>query len=176
MVRRRYGVFGPFKVPRDDGGRVADSGQLRDFWGKVGKNDPGLPDASGCYIFGIRASKGAKPWYVGQAKQAFRNECFTYHKLHHYNKVLADRKKGTPILLLLVRLTPGGGFVNQLSKSEANSLENLLIYNCLRANQELLNTSRTSFFREAEIPGLLNSPQGAPSESTKFLSRLLNLE
>lgn len=65
--------------------------------------------------------------------------------------------------------------MNQLSESEANNLESLLIYNCLRANQELLNKSRTSFLREAEIPGLLNSPQGAPSESTKFLRRLLSL-
>ena len=57
----RYGVFGPFEVPRDDDGRVADFGQLRDFWGKVGENHPELPNASGCYIFGIRAGRGGTP-------------------------------------------------------------------------------------------------------------------
>ena len=175
MVKRKYGVFGPFEVPRHDGGRVVASGQLQDFWEEVGKNHPGLPDASGCYIFGIRAGKGATPWYVGQAKKAFREECFTYHKLHRYNEVLVDLKKGTPILLFLARQTPKGRFANKLPKPEADSLENLLIHNCLRANQELLNISKTSFFKEAEIPGLLNSPQGVPPESTRFLRRLLNL-
>ena len=172
----RYGVFGPFKVPRRDSRRIVTPRQLRDFWEGVGEKHPGLPDASGCYIFGISASGGARPWYVGQAKRAFRKECFTPHKLLRYNEALADRKRGKPILLLLARQTSGGRFANQLSDREANNLENLLIHNCLRANRKLLNISKTSFLKEAEIPGLLNSPPGAPSESTVFLRGLLNLE
>lgn len=160
MGKRKYGVFGPFEVPRRYSGRVATPRKPRGFWEEVGENDPGLPDASGCYIVGIRAGKGATPWYVGQAKKAFREECFTSHKRLHYNEVLADLKRGKPILLLLARQTPKGKFVKKLSKPEADILENLLIYKCLHTNRELLNIGGTSFFKEAEIPGLLNSPRG----------------
>ena len=69
-----------------------------------------------------------------------------------------------------------GKFVKSLTKPEADSLENLLIYNCLRANQRLLNISGTSFFKEARIPGLLNNPKGAPLAGASFPRRLLNLE
>ena len=173
-----YGVFGPFEVPRKDGGRVAAAKALRLFWNEVVEDikKPGLSTASGCYIFGIRASKGATPWYVGQAKKKFREECFAPAKLNHYNEILAEYQTGTPILLLLARKTPKGSFVKSLSEREANNLETLLIGNCLRANPDLLNISRTSFFKKAKIPGLLNSPPGALSPSVEFLKRLLNLE
>ena len=158
-------------------GSAAAARSRRLFWNEeVEENDPGLANASGCYIFGIRAGKGATPWYVGQAKNTFQDECFTDSKLLRYNKVLAGGEKGTPILLLLARKTPKGKSVKSLTKLEADSLENLLIYNCLRANQRLLNISGTSFFKEARIPGLLNSPQGAPLAGASFLRRLLNLE
>ena len=177
MAERKYGVFGEFDIPRCKAKRMVDEvddGKLQGFWKKVGKKKPGLPNASGCYIFGIRASKGATPWYVGQAKHQFREECFTDSKLLRYNKILAGGKKGTPILLLLARKTPNGRFKESLSDREANRLETLLIYSCLQANQELLNISGTSFFREAKIAGLLN--EGARSSSAKFLRRLLNLK
>ena len=174
-----YGVFGPFDVPRDDDGRVAAAKDRRRFWNKVVEDNkkPGLSTASGCYIFGIRASNGATPWYVGQAKYQFREECFTDSKLLRYNKILAGGKKGTPILLLLARMTPKeGSFQGRLSELEANNLETLLIGKCVRANPDLLNISRTAFFKNAKIPGLLNSPPGAPSPSVEFLKRLLNLK
>ena len=175
MAKRKYGVFGPFEIPMHAGTRVVDRKQLRDFWEeKVGKNNPGLPDASGCYIFGIHAKAGVAPWYVGQAKKTFRGECFTDHKRQRYSEALV-KKKGTPILLLLARQTSRGKFATELKNSEANLLENMLIQNCLRANREMLNISNTSFFKEAEIPGLLNSPRGAPSKSTEFLRCLLKL-
>lgn len=175
MNVKKYGVFGPFDVPRHDDKCVPAPKYRRVFWREVEKNDPGLPNARGCYIFGVRASKGAKPWYVGQTKKSFQSECFESHKLLHYNEALAGYRKGTPVLLFLARQTPKGKFQKRFAASEADDLEYLLIGNCLRANQRLLNISRTSLFREAEIPGLLNSPKGKPSKSAKFLSRLLNL-
>ena len=113
----RYGVFGPFKVPRRDSRRIVTPRQLRDFWEGVGEKHPGLPDASGCYIFGIRAGGGATPWYVGQAKKTFRQECFTPHKLLRYNEALVNLNKGTPILLFLARQTPGGRICEEIIKT-----------------------------------------------------------
>ena len=66
--------------------------------------------------------------------------------------------------------------MKSLSEREAKNLEDLLIGNCLRANQGLLNISGTAFFKEARIPGLLNNPKGAPLAGAGFLRRLLNLE
>lgn len=175
MNVKKCGVFGPFDVPRCKAKRMIDDSRIRNFWEKREETTKGLPYASGCYIFGIRAGKGATPWYVGQAKNTFLGECFMPDKLLRYNKILADLKKGAPILLLLARQTPKGKFQKKLAADEADSLEYLLIGNCLRANPRLLNISRTSFFREAEVPSLLNSPKGPPSDSAKFLRRLLNL-
>ena len=48
------------------------------------------------------------PWYVGKATKTFLQECFTDRNLRKYDKVLVERK-GTPILFLLARRTPGEG-------------------------------------------------------------------
>ena len=83
MPDRKYDVFGPFKIPRTENRQRVDRRGLRDFWNEVEtlrQRNESLASASGCYIFAIRAGKGAKPWYVGQATKTFRQECFTPHK------------------------------------------------------------------------------------------------
>jgi len=76
---------------------AADKNSLNKFWSRVDDElKVGLPGAIGCYIFSIRAGRGVKPWYVGLAeKQSFRKECFTSHKLNHYNNAIAARKGHT---------------------------------------------------------------------------------
>jgi hypothetical protein len=54
-----YRVFGPFEIPRD-GDRV-DSGAKKGFWSEVERERAHLSIAVGCYIFAIRAAKGARP-------------------------------------------------------------------------------------------------------------------
>ena len=105
VAERRYWVYGPFEIPRIADRSEVDGAGLSGFWKEVETRDVGLAMASGCYVFGIRAAKGATPWYVGQAKVSFRQECFTRHKLNHYNSVIAHRT-GTPILFLVARATP----------------------------------------------------------------------
>ena len=169
-----YGVFGPLTIPRTRRGGIDDD-KLKDFWKQVGeKFAQGLAKASGCYIFGTRAGKGAMPWYVGKATKTFLQECFTDRNLRKYDKVLVERK-GTPILFLLARRTPGGRFRKVLHDQEARRLENFLIDHCLSANGKLLNRQGTNFVRDTQIPGLLNSPPGPHSKEAKSLRRLLNL-
>lgn len=171
---KEYGVFGPLTIPRTRRGGIDDD-KLRDFWQQVEeKFAPGLKKASGCYIFGTRAGKGATPWYVGKATKSFEKECFTDRNLRNYDKVL-DERKGTPILYLLARRTPGGKFQRELRDQEARKLENFLIDHCLSANGKLLNKQGTDFVRNTQIPGLLNSPPGPHSKEAKSLRRLLNL-
>ena len=174
MPERNYGLFGPFEIPRAANGRV-DQRVLGDFWEKAEAGCPGLAKASGCYIFGIRAAKGARPWYVGQARKAFKRECFTDSKLLRYNTVLADQDKGTPILFLLARMTPGGRFKMSLGVREAGWVESMLIHHCLDANGDLLNVSGTALSTEVVIPGLFRSPPGKPTPEARFLKTLLSL-
>ena len=177
MSKRNYDLFGPFNIPRTDNLQRVDKKGLREFWREVeteNESNRGLATARGCYIFGIRAGKGATPWYVGKATKTFRQECFTSHKLVHYNDVLLNRK-GTPVLFLLARMTPTGKFIKTLKAPEANWVERILIHHCLNANSELCNVSGTALSSEVVIPGLLNNPRGQPSEASQNLRKLLSL-
>ena len=175
MPPRNYRVYGPLDIPRTDDLRQVDRKRLSGFWKNANDAASELATATGCYIFGIRAGKGARPWYVGQAKKSFKNECFTPHKLLYYNTAVLKRQ-GTPIMFLVARMTPGGQrFVKKLGQKEADWVENLLIRHCLDANKNLLNISGIAFSTEVMIPGLFRSPPGQPSNETTNLRRLLNL-
>jgi len=175
VAERRYWVYGPYEIPRIADLSEVDRPGLSGFWENVNAQDVGLAMASGCYVFGMRATKGATPWYVGQAKVSFRQECFTPHKLNHYNSVIGNRK-GTPILFLVARTTPlRGSFVNRLGRREADWVENLLIRQCLAANKRLLNVSGTSFAKEVVVPGVFRPGSRMPSREVRAFRRLLNL-
>lgn len=172
---RSYDLFGPLTIPRIRKTNRVDGDRLASVWADAEEAAEGLSSASGCYLFGIRAGRGATPWYAGQAKKSFRRECFTDSKLLRYNEVLSGHKKGTPFLFLVARMTPKGKFQKELREDEANRLESFLIDLCLQANINLVNKSGTSFVRDTHIPGLLNSDRRSMSQETEFLRRLLNL-
>ena len=175
----RYEVFGEFAVPR----RVARSGKktldlnpeaLQEFWNNLDNDFSGLSSAKGCYVFAIRAGRGIKPWYVGQTKKSFKQECFTPVKQLHYLRALDQSKKGTPILLLVARST-GKGKISRgsIPKAEADFLEKMLIGMALGQNSRLLNKKDTKYLREIRVPGLVNSPPGPPSSAARSLKRTL---
>ena len=175
-MERRYWIYGPFEIPRSGIPSEVDKAELSEFWRIVEQVDYGLSTATGCYVFGLRAALGARPWYVGQAKVSFRQECFTPHKLNHYNSVIGDRK-GTPLLFLVARTTLlRGTFVNKLGRREADWVENLLIRQCLIANKSLLNVSGTAFAKEIVIPGLFRPGKGKPSPEVRKFKKLLSVD
>jgi hypothetical protein len=158
-----------FEIPRNSKGLIAnDKDSLNEFWTKVeDEQQDGVSGAIGCYLFSVRAGKGALPWYVGLAvKQSFRKECFTSHKLVHYNNVIAGRR-GTPMLTLVPKFTPGGKIVGPTGSShrDIEFLEILLIANCLNRNSELCNKKDTKLLRDMKIYGMLNTPQGKQAAS-----------
>ena len=172
-----YETYGEFVVPRKQTpkGKVFDDSTkvLNDFWDMVDQQTPGLSKARGCYIFAIKAGKGIKPWYVGQTKKTFRDECFQPQKKSHYNNVINDIAKGTPVMILVARHTPKGKLAKALPLSEADFVEQLLISQSLSANSELVNTKNTAFIKKIRVPGVLNSPAGKPSPGAKLLKSLL---
>lgn len=166
-----------FKIPKRSNGLI-DTSSLKEFWEDVDeKSNYPVSDAIGCYIFSIRAGKGSRPWYIGMAeKQTFRRECFTPHKLNHYNNAIAARK-GTPILTLVAKYTLGGKLVRPTGKlhEDIQQLETMLIAVALRRNDKLLNVKDTKLLKNMVVPGLLNSPKGKPYGSVTEFKKLLGL-
>jgi hypothetical protein len=171
--------YSPVEIPRGSNGLVAgDKDSMSSFWKTVNSEiEEGLSESVGCYIFGIRAGKGILPWYVGLAeKQSFRKECFTPHKLNHYNQSIANRK-GTPVLTLISKWTEG----NRYAKPSGNGhndirfLETMLISHCIQRNSNLQNIRDTKMIREMVVEGLMNSSAGRNHESVSTFQDLIGV-
>ena len=170
----RFHTYGPFRIRVQPNGLIGKNPE--GFWQTVETSNLRLPEAKGCYVFGIRGSGGKtiRPWYVGRTnKLGFGRECFTTHKLNHYNNALADYKKGTPFLFLIPRLNRSGNIYGGTTSSSIKFLENYLIGLAITSNQDLRNTYSTKAFRQVQLPGFLNSPQGMPTTATSALKRSL---
>lgn len=170
----QYQIFGPFKLHKN--GHLVDRSRYAEFWESVEQDHSGLSKAVGCYIFGIRAGKGAKPWYVGKTERhSFRGECWTPHKLNLYNEALNGRNRGTAMLYLVARRTKGGRFAKPRKNGigDIRALENLLIGSCLLRNRKLLNVKQTKHPRGIVVPGYMNEQPGARPKAAKQLAALL---
>lgn len=153
-----YDVIGPFPIPRDEWGNISRS--LTDFWKEIDEGHPGLSNAKGCYVFGVKTSGGPRitPWYVGKTSaQGFAKECFAHHKRTHYAEALSRGERRAPVLFLLPRLNESGGLYRGAAGINIKLVETYLISWALTMNPNLLNTHATRFWRETHIPGLLNS-------------------
>ncbi len=170
----QYQVFGPFELCKS--GHLVDRLSCGEFWDTVEQRKTGLSKAVGCYIFGIRAAKGAKPWYVGKTeKHSFKGECWTHHKLNLYNEALKNRKKGTAVLYLVAKRTKRGRWAKPRKNGmgDVRALENLLIGTCLLRNRKLLNIKQTKHLRALKVPGFMNEQPGARSNAATQLATLL---
>jgi hypothetical protein len=142
----RYEPFGPFEIPTK--GSLVDRREFTHFWDDIRQQSLGLPGAVGCYIFAIRAGKGAKPWYVGKTEKGnFKGETWSPHKLNIYNEELSGRKRCTPLLYLIAKRTSGGRYAKPRKGGigEIRALENLLIGICLLRNPKLMNVKQTKY-------------------------------
>jgi hypothetical protein len=169
-----YQPFGPFKMPTN--GKQVNRHASAAFWSKVDQHDSGLSSAVGCYIFAIRAGRGAKPWYVGKTeRQTFKGETWSAGKLNIYNEALNSRMRGSGILYLIAKRTRTGRFAKprQGGIGDIRVLENLLIGSCLARNSDLLNAKQIKHLRTIVVPGYMNDLRGAPSTSAKKLAKLL---
>lgn len=171
--------YGPTILPKANNGLIDNTrDSLAKFWSEVEEEvEGGLADAVGCYIFSIRAGRGILPWYVGLAeKQSFKQECFTAHKINHYNNAIAKRK-GTPLLTFIAKYTETDRFAKPSINGhpDIQFLEDALIYNCIRKNAALMNFANTKFLREMVVHGFLNNPPGRDCDSVTSFRCLLGL-
>jgi hypothetical protein len=171
---RKFENFGPFKIPRRG---TLVSGDLKQFWQNIEARHEGLSGAKGCYVFGVKPSGTPRitPWYVGQTNgQSFIRECFKDHKITHYNHALHEYSRGVPYLYLVASMRPKGGFSTQNIVKTIGKLEEHLISLGLLRNVGLRNTSRTKFYKETEVPGLLNKKAGKSKANQTLRSLFLN--
>ena len=173
-----FSVHGPFDVIRIST-LVDNSAKAKNaFWAAVDQAVPNLSSACGCYIFVIRKNSNARPWYVGlTTKRTFRDEVFGLHQVNHYNHALGEAGRGTGQVFLVAKKTPGGKF----KKPSPNSLpaieflETFLFGVALNQNARLRNSKNTKFLRNVVVPGVINTPVRAPTNSEKSLRAALGL-
>ena len=170
--------YGPFEIPKSN--RRIDKNSLKGFWDNVASDsdDENLPYAVGCYIFSIRTGGGTLPWYVGMAeKQPFRRECFSAHKLVHFNDALAERR-GTPTLTLIAKFTPNDRYAQQSNNGhkDIQYLEKYLILLATLRNPDLKNIRDTSILKGLVVHGVLKTPRGGQASSVSELKNLLQLQ
>jgi len=104
----------------------------KEFWG----NCPDLAKQQGCYVFGIKVSKGITPYYIGKATKSFGQEIFTDHKINRYNNVLANTIKGTPTMFLI-------SYPRKGAKRYIKELEDFLIQIAVVKNSKIENSKGT---------------------------------
>jgi hypothetical protein len=164
----RFVVKGPYEVTVqvNKGGKAISPAEVKAFWKKYAS----LSAEKGCYIFGMRASKGIKPLYVGKATKTFGREIFTSDKLAKYMIALSQSKKGTPVLFFLC--TPKTkGVVN---KRNVDELESFLIQTGMKAYPGLLNDKKTKI-EGWSIGGVLRDGKGKPTKAAQEFKRLMGL-
>lgn len=127
------------------------------FWASA----EGQPVAGkqGCYIFALRAAKGFTPWYVGKATKSMKQECFTSHKLKHYNAVLFKGYKGTPVMFFVV--LPGNK--KKIGAKIITDMEKFLTQTAVSKNSKLSNVQNTKNLPAWTIKGVLRAGRGKPS-------------
>ena len=131
-----FDVLGPFTIPVE---RLKRTNYITtgcpEFWRRHG-NTKGK---KGCYLFAFKAGKGYTPIYVGKATKSFEQECFEPHKTSdHYNRALADRYKGTPVMFFLAAEERRG----RTNKKSIDDLETELIRWARDKNSKLSNKSK----------------------------------
>ncbi len=136
----KFSVFGPFDLPRKNGLIDTDAKSKRTFWEDVDKSIDGLSGACGCYIYIVKARRGALPWYVGlTVNRSFKSEAIGLHQTNHYNQAIARKNGVKPQLYFLAKETPTGRFAKPSKKThhDIEFLETFMFGIALNRNSEL---------------------------------------
>lgn len=171
-----FDVYGPFAIPRFGKGKLITDESFNALSTTIGNDD--LINSCGCYLFAIKAGKGYKPWYVGQAsKTKLLQESLNSTNREKYNKKTTEMK-GTPVLFLLPKLSAGGKFAKPTQKKDGNLkvvnfLEEWLIGIALHKNPNLINKKSTFFLKNLHVTGLYNPKKGTATKDSNEIKKVL---
>jgi hypothetical protein len=159
----------PFRrVPNGSAKHIAAQ-NVAEFWSKPEARR--VADKQGCYVFALRAGKGYRVWYVGKATKSFERECFASHKLNHYNDVLFDGRKGTPVLFIIA---PDGN-KTKVPAALCDDIETLLIHAAYIENPEIKNRQKTKI-PTWTIAGVVRRKKGAVSKRAQVFRTMMGLD
>lgn len=130
-----------------------------------------IADKQGCYVFALRAAKGYRVWYVGKATKSFEQECLAHHKLVHYNEVLFDGRKGTPVLFIIA---PNGN-KKKVPEALCDEIETFLIQAAYIENPEIKNRQKTKI-PTWTIAGVVRRTKGAVSKRAQVFRTMMGLD
>ena len=174
IVSLVFEPVGPFVIPHrrlpGGGGKRIEREHASEFW-----DDDELKEIAnrvGCYIFGIKAGGGFRPFYVGMTTKSFKQEALQAHKRSdHYNRVLSTNRRGRPVLFFA--MYPSSK--RTIKEGAIKELELILIYLVRQQNPAATNDKGRRFHPPA-IQGVLNSfGRGARTNAAQNMRRLLNL-
>ena len=160
-------VKGQFDVPvhRNSSSKLVAE-DVSSFW----ENAKGVKGKIGCYVFAIRAGRGITPLYVGQTKKSFEKECFTDHKIKHYNYALAEYAKGTPIMFFVEYQKKKG----KVNAADISDLEDFLIQVGRKINPNLRNIKGAAEPTWG-IKGVIRGGKGKKNESESEFCKVFKL-
>lgn len=167
-----FDVLGPFELPTikgRSGGRTIDTGReaLDEFW-----NDVECADEAGCYIFAVRYPRGLVPYFIGRTSGAFRAECFQASKVAKYTSVVADVRRGTPVLFFLPLARTRG----RVNEAAIKSLEDTLLKIAFKRNAEIANISASQDL-EVVVRGVWDTRRpGRPNAAITRFNQMMGLE
>jgi hypothetical protein len=163
-----FRIDGPHEIPFEQrkGGRVI---LHNDFWTQSDELAE-LGKERGCYVFAIRAGKGATPIYVGKATKSFKQECFNPSNRHKFSNGLADYKKGTPIMYFVRHPTQKG----KTNAKQIGEVETFLTQNAVVKNLNLQNLHGTKAPRWS-IHGVIRGGKGKPKKAESEFKKLIGL-
>lgn len=102
----------------------------------------GLSSACGCYVFVVKAKRGALPWYIGlTTKRTFKGEAYGAYQINHYNPTVVGKVGVVAQLFFLAKETPTGRFTKPSANShkDIEYLETFLFGVALNRNPRLRN-------------------------------------
>lgn len=165
---KMFEISGPYviKAVKAKNTRLLDMDQSA-FWNHGPAH---LRKKIGCYVFGIRASKGIRPVYVGKTWRAFEKEAFGPYQINQYNAELAEIAKGAPVMFF-VEYPAGKGATN---KKMIRDIEQFLIQVAVAKNPNLRNV-QNSGPKKWGITGILRTGKGTSSKSSQKFKKALSI-
>jgi hypothetical protein len=158
----------PFRRQRNGNAKQILNVHVAAFWAKPAADT--IASKQGCYVFALRAAKGFCPWYVGKATRSFRQEALGPYQLNHYNDVLFDGRKGTPVMFFVA---PEGN-KRIVPAPICNAIETFLIQSAYAENPEICNRQKTKI-PEWTIKGVVRPDQGAPTNLEVVFKKMMGI-
>lgn len=164
-----YQICGPIAIPTEKNQGKTKRINMDTAPASLGE----LGSKRGCYIFGIRGSRGSiVPYYVGKTNRTFQTECFTDHKLNKYNDVLYRIDYGKPVMFLVVAQTSHGA----PNRKALAALEEYLIGLGLQKNRDLKNIRGTKQLEPPFALDYVHTPRpGKPPVGVRSFRRAFGL-